>query len=270
MAGGTDDPTFAEVRRRGAPRRRMVPFVAASLAVQVALLAAVTLLWKRPGVERLVEVKILPLRPPALAPERRGGAPPPPPAPAIRAPRRNGEKTPIQPLVQPKVVREEQPPPRVEPPATASSAAEPDARDPGAAASGGAEGGGVGGVPGGVVRGDGRGGASGLGLPDSRPLPPASPIAARPKDLQAVRDRIARTLRYPPRAKDLRWEGRCLVEFVLLAGGAIRDLRLVESSGRPLLDEAALAAVQSAVPFPPPGVDVLVRTPIAFRLQTRL
>jgi protein TonB len=101
----------------------------------------------------------------------------------------------------------------------------------------------------------------------SGPVTPAAPIPARARDLEAVRERIARTLRYPPRARDLGWEGRCLVEFVLLADGTIRQLRVIESSGRPLLDAAALAAVQRGLPFPPPGVDVLVRTPIAFRLH---
>jgi protein TonB len=56
-----------------------------------------------------------------------------------------------------------------------------------------------------------------------------------------------------------------VVEFVLLADGRIRELALRSSSGFPPLDAAAMAAVERAAPFPPPGVDVLVVVPVVFR-----
>jgi protein TonB len=238
----------------------MVPFLAASLAVQAALLGGIALLRGKAAGERLVEVKILPLRSPARTGAAAPAPPAPPPARVARAPRRNTEKTHVTPLIPPKVLPEERPLPPPEPPPDSSS--EDDSVELGGGPGGGTEGGVSGGIPGGVVGGIGGSDVSGSGR-----LMPVPPIPARPRDMEAVRERIARTVRYPRRAKDLGWEGRCLVEFVLLADGAIRHLHVMESSGRPLLDEAALAAVRGGAPFPPPGVDVLVRTPIAFRLH---
>ncbi len=94
----------------------------------------------------------------------------------------------------------------------------------------------------------------------------AEPMSARPADLARVGETIARSLVYPPRARRMRWEGRVVLAFVLLADGRIRDLRVALTSGFPLLDEAALVAVEKAVPFPPPGVAVRVEIPVAFRL----
>jgi len=222
----------------------MAASLVASVVAQAALLAGIAALTARAESERSVEVRIVPLRVPQLA------APPPPPpasAPATRASHPAKERKPdLTALVQPKVVPVEQ----LEPEPSLEAGAE--TGEPGGVP-GGRPGGVVGGVPGGVV------GGTGTAV--------APPIPARPQDLEAVRARIAHTLRYPPRARDLGWEGRCVVEFVLLASGSVRLLRVIESSGRPLLDEAALAAVQRGVPFPPPGVDVLIRTPIAFRLD---
>lgn len=103
----------------------------------------------------------------------------------------------------------------------------------------------------------------------SAPPPPEPPriLPARPADLASVREGIARVLTYPPRAKRFGWAGRVVVAFTLLAHGAIRDLRIIERSQFELLDEAALEAVRRAAPFHPPGVDVLVTTPIVFQLQ---
>ncbi len=112
----------------------------------------------------------------------------------------------------------------------------------------------VGGSPGGV---DG---------PTSGPAFPR-PVAARPKDLAAVRAGIARTLVYPPNARRNGLQGKVLLEFVLLADGRIRDLLLRSGSGHALLDAAALDAVQAAAPFPAPGVDVLVTVPVVFRSE---
>ncbi len=238
----------------------MVPFLAASLAAQLALLAGITLLRSGAPGGRTVEVKILPLRSPAQPSPGELAPAPPPLARALRAPRRDAEAH-LLPLVPPRVAPREPllPPPRTPPD---PSPEEGGADGPGGGGAGGAEGGGIGGIPAGVV-----GGIGTSDRPGSGSLVPATPIPARPRDLEAVRERIARTLSYPSRARNLGWEGRCVVEFVLLADGTIRYLNVIESSGRPLLDEAALAAVQRGAPFPPPGVDVLVRTPIAFRLQ---
>jgi protein TonB len=82
-----------------------------------------------------------------------------------------------------------------------------------------------------------------------------------------VRNRIARTLVYPARAKMLGWEGRVVLAFVLLADGAVRGLRVERTSGYALLDEAALSAVKRAAPFSPPGRDVRIEIPVNFQMR---
>jgi TonB family protein len=93
------------------------------------------------------------------------------------------------------------------------------------------------------------------------------PPSAGPRDLEAVRARIARTLAYPSLARKLRWQGRCVVEFVLLASGAIRAPCVREGTGHAILDAAALAAVRAGAPYPAPGADVRIATPVTFSLQ---
>jgi protein TonB len=82
-----------------------------------------------------------------------------------------------------------------------------------------------------------------------------------------VRERIARVLAYPSLARKLGLQGRCVVEFVLLASGAIRGQRVLEGTGHPLLDAAALEAVRAGAPYPAPGTDVRIATPVAFSLR---
>ena len=107
----------------------------------------------------------------------------------------------------------------------------------------------------------------GAGGPGGGALLPLEPAPLPEADLAAVRERIVRSLSYPPRARKMGWEGRVVVGFVLLADGRVRDLRVLSSSGHEALDEAALAAVRRAAPYPPPGRDRLVRTPVSFRLD---
>jgi protein TonB len=91
--------------------------------------------------------------------------------------------------------------------------------------------------------------------------------SAGPRDLEPVRARIARALAYPALARKLGWQGRCVVEFVLLASGAVRAPRVLEGTGHALLDTAALEAVRTGAPYPAPGMDVRIATPVTFSLQ---
>jgi protein TonB len=119
------------------------------------------------------------------------------------------------------------------------------------------------GRPGGVI----GGAPEATDGPALQQAPSQPPIAARTHDLASVRAGIARTLVYPPNARRNGLQGKVILEFVLLAEGRIRDLALRSSSGIPALDAAALAAVEAAAPFPPPGVDVLVVVPVVFRAE---
>lgn len=85
-------------------------------------------------------------------------------------------------------------------------------------------------------------------------------------------DLIKRHEKYPPRAKREGWQGTAIVGLSLSADGKVVDIKLLESSGREILDEAAVDMVRKALPLPraPEGLrgkERLVRLPIAFKLQ---
>ena len=80
---------------------------------------------------------------------------------------------------------------------------------------------------------------------------------------------IERNKRYPPRASDRRLEGEAVVALTLDRRGRLRGVELIQSSGHPLLDEAAIDAVQRADPFPRPETGNWTRrrfeVPLRFR-----
>jgi periplasmic protein TonB len=70
--------------------------------------------------------------------------------------------------------------------------------------------------------------------------------------LKMVRMMIEKHKVYPQAAPKRRLQGRALVRFVILSDGSMTDLTLVKTSRHGILDEAALAAVRNAGPFPRP------------------
>ena len=135
--------------------------------------------------------------------------------------------------------------------AGAGTGTAPDGDGPGHGGWGGGAGGGMGGGVGGGA-GPGRGAGAGQGFDF---------------DLTPIRERIARLLVYPPAARQRGWQGKVVVSFVLLRDGGVRNVRVVTSSGFGSLDRSAVAAVQAAAPFPAPGEDVEITTPVLFRLD---
>lgn len=220
--------------RSRSPSRRRLPFLAAAAAVYAGAVALALVLTARRGVasEAVVPVRIVAPRAPAIGP---------PPAPSRPAPVKPAQRpTAVRKLIQPReapeapVVAPEEP--EVEP-EEESIASEAD--------------GVVGGAP----------GAEGGALPS---LAPPEPAPARPADLASVRAAIGRTLVYPPLAKRHGWRGKVVLAFVMSARGAVDELVVQAPSGFKVLDEAAVAAIRAASPFPPPGIDVRVVIPLVF------
>lgn len=90
--------------------------------------------------------------------------------------------------------------------------------------------------------------------------------------LKAVRDRIKQAQRFPPRVRDLEDDTITTVQFTLFKDGTIRNPAVTDSSGSKALDNAALAAVQNAVPYPPfpeeqEGNSLRLELPIIFELS---
>lgn len=65
-----------------------------------------------------------------------------------------------------------------------------------------------------------------------------------------VAAKLRRSLRYPAEAKRKRLRGTVQVAFVVSASGGVGSVRVVSSSGSPILDKAALETVRRAAPFP--------------------
>ncbi|MBU4262575.1 MAG: TonB family protein [Proteobacteria bacterium] len=94
---------------------------------------------------------------------------------------------------------------------------------------------------------------------------PASPLAAETKPaedsvrnyLALIRQRIEKFKKYPLSARMKQLEGEVTIGFVLTSGGEAQLLAVRNSSGREMLDQAALTAVREASPLPPPPAALL-------------
>ncbi len=88
--------------------------------------------------------------------------------------------------------------------------------------------------------------------------------------LQKVRERIKEVQRFPPNVRNLEEGSSTTIRFTLLKDGTIRDPKVSISSGSRALDNAALAAVQNAEPYPPfpdgqAGSQIRLELPIVFQ-----
>lgn len=92
--------------------------------------------------------------------------------------------------------------------------------------------------------------------------------AYRKANFTAIRDSILGKLHYPMLARRRGWSGQVELAFTITPDGSVRDLRILTSSGYPLLDDEALSAIRETAPFsPPPQVAATVTMPITFRLN---
>ena len=82
-----------------------------------------------------------------------------------------------------------------------------------------------------------------------------------------IKDMINRKLEYPKIARKMGWEGQVRISFTILASGESRDIRIIHSSGREMLDKNAVEAVKNASPFPRPPAEARIIVPIVYRLN---
>lgn len=92
--------------------------------------------------------------------------------------------------------------------------------------------------------------------PQGRPPAQATPEeeshqSIKQSYLLRVMMKLNRAKRYPRRARLAGIEGRVEVEFVITTDGEVSEVKLVSSSGSPLLDRAGLNMVRDASPFDP-------------------
>ena len=80
---------------------------------------------------------------------------------------------------------------------------------------------------------------------------------------------------YPEKARKNNQQGVVKVQFLVREDGQIKEVEIIESPGRILLDQASLDTIKKAAPFPPipPFLEmkeINVKIPIVFELERRL
>jgi len=96
--------------------------------------------------------------------------------------------------------------------------------------------------------------------------PSVPPGKGGPDPAAAIRAAVERALIYPPLARRRHMEGKVIVRFSIDEKGVPLSIRVVESSGHPMLDDEAVRTVARAAPLPVTGGSVEI--PINFRLLT--
>ncbi len=108
-----------------------------------------------------------------------------------------------------------------------------------------------------------RGTASGTG--SGRASGPQTGVGSSPTGsdtvLAEIRQKIERAKHFPRLARRLQLEGEAELLFHLKGDGSLQSLRISQSSGATILDEAALATVRRAAPFPyyPEPIQITIR-----------
>jgi len=82
-----------------------------------------------------------------------------------------------------------------------------------------------------------------------------------------IRNLILHRLEYPALARRMGWSGRVVIAFTVCEDGSVEEARVVESSGRDLLDNNAIEVLARAAPFPPPPVPAEIIMPITYALN---
>jgi len=86
-------------------------------------------------------------------------------------------------------------------------------------------------------------------------------------NLGLIRELIRKEVQYPYMARKMGWEGKVVIGVVLTPEGC-KEVKLVRSSGFPLLDENALSTVKRVCgKFPKPKRKVSLQVPILYRLK---
>jgi len=81
-----------------------------------------------------------------------------------------------------------------------------------------------------------------------------------------IKDIINRHIAYPRIARQMGWTGKVKISFIITVNGDARNIRVIESSGKEILDSNATEAVRKASPFPRPPVEARIIMPVLYRL----
>ncbi|MFC1808634.1 energy transducer TonB [Candidatus Omnitrophota bacterium] len=87
-----------------------------------------------------------------------------------------------------------------------------------------------------------------------------------------IRERLQQHTLYPYKAKLEEREGLVYLSFILKRNGAVSEIVVLNPSGEPLLDQAAMNSIRNASPFPPfpknlVENEIKLNVPISFELE---
>ena len=84
------------------------------------------------------------------------------------------------------------------------------------------------------------------------------------KNFAYIRDLIQKNAAYPKLARQMGWEGRVTVSFLISSDGNTKNIRIKQSSGIEILDQSSIEAVKKASPFPKPPSEAQIIIPISY------
>ena len=85
---------------------------------------------------------------------------------------------------------------------------------------------------------------------------------------QSVKRAVMQHMLYPPKARMRNWQGVTVVRIDLSPEGDVTQLVVAESSGKDVLDDAAVKMIRRSLPLPKPPQGLrTVTVPVVFRLQ---
>jgi len=87
------------------------------------------------------------------------------------------------------------------------------------------------------------------------------------KNFFYIRDLIQKNITYPRVARQMGWQGKVTVSFLILNDGHISNIKIKQSSGKDILDNNAVETVKNASPFPPPPVRAEITVPVVYALH---
>jgi protein TonB len=82
-----------------------------------------------------------------------------------------------------------------------------------------------------------------------------------------IRDLVMKSLVYPHQARKMGWSGKVTVSFLVCEDGSAREVKVVESSGHPMLDRCAIETIRKVAPFPKPPLQAEIVIPVLFKLM---
>jgi periplasmic protein TonB len=78
---------------------------------------------------------------------------------------------------------------------------------------------------------------------------------------------IQENITYPARAQRMGWQGKVIIDFIIMENGNATDIKIAQSSGFEVLDDNVIKTVEAVAPFPKPPVRAELRVPIIYQLK---